>query len=127
MRRMGLAALGALLLALPVHAQSKQCAASGSTTSTSTSTASAASTATSSRALSNTSTSSTAVQAAQLQNQIVQLRRLQAQLLSGEVTPPANSGVTTAQAVQVVSRRIALLQNAAAQLSSSSNLALRRK
>lgn len=126
MRRIGWFALGAWLLAWPLYAQGQKCqgssASSSSASSTSSSTSSLASGGRTTRVLNNTSATSTSTetQVAQLNSQISLLQLLRSQLLSGEVTPPANSGVSTAQAVQVVSRRITYLQNAVSQLSASS-------
>lgn len=123
MRRIGWFALGAWLLALPLYAQGQKCQgnSSSSASSTSSSASSLASGGRTTRVLNNTSTTSTSTetQIAQLNAQISQLQQLRSQLISGEVTPPANSGVSTAQAVQVVSRRITYLQNAVSQLSAS--------
>ncbi|HQR42929.1 MAG TPA: hypothetical protein PLX97_09600, partial [Gemmatales bacterium] len=114
MRRIGWFALGAWLLAWPLYAQGQKCqgnSSSSSASSTSSSASSLASGGRTTRVLNNTSTTSTSTetQIAQLNSQISQLQQLRSQLISGEVTPPANSGVSTAQAVQVVSRRITYL------------------
>lgn len=56
----------------------------------------------------------------QIINQINRLEQLLLQLQSGQVTPPADSGITTAQAIQIVRQRITMLRNQLAQLRSSS-------
>lgn len=56
----------------------------------------------------------------QIINQINRLEQLLLQLQSGQVTVPANSGISTAQAIQMVRQRIAMLRNQLAQLQNSS-------
>jgi len=54
-----------------------------------------------------------------IENQIAQLQLLLAQLQSGQTTPTASTGLTSAQAAQIVQQRIVTLRRLAAQLSSS--------
>jgi len=56
----------------------------------------------------------------QIINQINRLEQLLLQLQSGQVTVPANSGISTAQAIQMVRQRITLLRNQLAQLQTTS-------
>lgn len=124
MRRLWCAALGALLLASPVLAQGGKC--QGNSGSASSSTASATSTATtvsssgSGTVASNTNGGKQAL-IATLQNQIAQSEQLLVALQTGQVSPPAGSGVTSQQAQQMVSRRIVALRNAVTQVAVSNS------
>lgn len=111
MKRLWFAALGGLLLALPVHAQQKSCPGSGSSSSSSSSTASTTTA---------SSSTSTAQQVVLIQSQIAQLQQLLTNLQNGTVAPSASSGVTSAQAVQIVSNRIVRLQSLLVQVASTS-------
>jgi flagellar biosynthesis chaperone FliJ len=122
MRRIGMLALGACLLAEPLFAQGQKCQSNASSSSSaSTSTSSQTSNGHAARGSSSSSTTSTDQLIAQLQSQITQAQELIKMLRSGEVSPPANSGVTSTQAIQTLTRRIAYLQNAIQQLQASRN------
>lgn len=114
----GLLAASALcLLAFETaSAQQAGCTKGSSTASSTTTTGSTAS--------ANSGSSSTSASSQVSQNFIrTELARLQAllnQLVSGQVTPPAGSGLTTAQAIQVVQSRINILQRLAVTTANSS-------
>ncbi|MBL8825170.1 MAG: hypothetical protein JNJ77_21465 [Planctomycetia bacterium] len=57
----------------------------------------------------------------QIINQINRLEQLLLQLQSGQVTPPANSGISTVQAIQMIRQRITMLRTQLAQLQTSGN------
>lgn len=57
----------------------------------------------------------------QIINQIARLEQLLLQLQAGQVSVPANSGISTAQAIQMIRQRITMLRNQLAQLQTSGN------
>lgn len=116
MRRWLRCALMMSLLAgpMPILAQGKQqvqqktCPNNGSTTG---STASAVSSA----------NNQSMMNPQQFINQISRLEQLLLQLQAGQVTVPANSGISTAQAIQMIRQHITMLRNQLAQLQTSGN------
>lgn len=107
-------ALGAyVLLALPVQGQTQQCQGGGSSTSASTTTTGTSSTG-------STTSGVARVRLSQIQSQITQLQGLLGQLQSGQVSA-AGTGLTNAQAAQVIQQRINALSQLAVQVSSSAN------
>ncbi len=107
---------GCLLAVMPALAHAQTCPGKSSSSSTSSSGTSAS--ASTSRSSSSASTS-TQAQLTMIQNQIAQLELLLAQLQSGQTTPAASTGLTSAQAAQIVQQCIVTLRRLAAQLSSS--------
>lgn len=101
---------GCLLLAIPAQAQTKNCQGSASTTT--------ASTASSSSSTTGTTSGTAQSRLAQIQNQIAQLEALLARLQSGQVDASSSTGLTNAQAAQVVQARINLLRQQANQIRS---------
>ncbi len=115
----GLLAIGAsCLLALETaSAQQAGCTKGSSTASSTTNTGSST---TSTNSGSSFTSASSQVSQNLIRTELARLQTLLNQLVSGQVTAPAGSGLTTAQAIQVVQNRINILQRLAMTTASGS-------